>query len=170
MDPTLLLHEQTFINPVTSLCSKIHRKESLKNMCGELFGGEIKELLKSQQIGHETFQKKIHFLACYSLDNQCEFKIQKMRLNDFIFYLTEPPHERWLPSEGRARTGARPPECGWCPPNVPPTPPQPGGPTTPQLHHHEAPHPTSRPTRPTLLPTTPPTIIALSSTPLPKHI
>ena len=44
VDPTLLLHEQTFINPVTSLCSKIHRNESLKNMC-ELFGGEIKELL-----------------------------------------------------------------------------------------------------------------------------
>ena len=42
--PTLLLHEQTLINPVTSLCSKIHRNESLKNMC-ELFGGEIKELL-----------------------------------------------------------------------------------------------------------------------------
>ena len=61
VDPTLLLHEQTFINPVTSLCSKIHRNESLlKSMC-DLFGGEIKELLKSQQIGHETFQKNFTF-------------------------------------------------------------------------------------------------------------
>ena len=61
VDPTLLLHEQTFINPVTSLCSKIHRNESLlKSMC-YLFGWEIKELLKSQQIGHETSQKKITF-------------------------------------------------------------------------------------------------------------